>query len=312
MRRFREIYAPPNFSRKFLLGLFREMYTGAVFVEFILRTHWIIRYIYFSLVVFFRWFIISLCVELASDVDDLNNNYYVRNSKRLNYLYRIQSHETDGSQLIIKLPASYGTRRFVTVFTTAHYISLSWTRLIHSTSTHPISLIPIILYPHLHLGLPSGLLTSHFPIKMYFSSPRTCYTPCPTYAPWFRPLCVPTWWTLKIMKILTVRFENEYGEVWVFNGTLCWWHGFCGAVVVSVKTHVRPSDEMGDTKYRRICDSKQNINKHPMFTKHSCSSKAWRIPQISTAGTLYKVDKQCTYHVTLRRVRLTIVAVEKQ
>jgi hypothetical protein len=45
-------------------------------------------------------------------------------------------------------------------------------------------------------------------------------------------------------------------------------------VVVSVETHVRPSNKMGDTKYRRIVDSKQTINMHPMFTRHSCSSKA--------------------------------------
>jgi len=73
-------------------------------------------------------------------------------------------------RLIIQLFAPYGTWRFVTVFTTAHHVSLSLARWIHSTSTRPISVTPTILYPHLHLGLPSGVLPSHFPIKMYFSS----------------------------------------------------------------------------------------------------------------------------------------------
>jgi hypothetical protein len=38
-----------------------------------------------------------------------------------------------GPQTLKKFPAFYGTRKFTTAFTTAHHLSLSWTRSIQST-----------------------------------------------------------------------------------------------------------------------------------------------------------------------------------
>jgi len=66
-----------------------------------------------------------------------------------------------GSQLVKKFPAFYGTRRFITAFTSARHLSLSWARSIQSVPPHPTSWRSIlILSSHLRLGLPSGLLPS--------------------------------------------------------------------------------------------------------------------------------------------------------
>jgi hypothetical protein len=43
-------------------------------------------------------------------------------------------------QLLNNFPAFYGTRRFITVFTRALHLSLSWVRAIQCISSHPIAL----------------------------------------------------------------------------------------------------------------------------------------------------------------------------
>ena len=74
-------------------------------------------------------------------------------------------------QLVKKFPAFYGTRTFITAFTSARFLSLSWANSIQSTPLHPTSWKSIlILSSHLRLGLPSGLFPSSFPTK-------TLYTP---------------------------------------------------------------------------------------------------------------------------------------
>ena len=74
-------------------------------------------------------------------------------------------------QLVKKLPAFHGTRRFITAFTSVRHLSLSWASPIQSIYPHPTSWRSIlILFTYLRLGLPSGLLPSGFPTK-------TLYTP---------------------------------------------------------------------------------------------------------------------------------------
>jgi len=64
------------------------------------------------------------------------------------------------AQLIKKIPAFYGTRRFITVFTSAHHWPLSWARWILSTPSCPISLSSILISFHLRQGLRRGLVSS--------------------------------------------------------------------------------------------------------------------------------------------------------
>ena len=43
-----------------------------------------------------------------------------------------------GSQLVKNFPTFYGTRRFITTFTSAHHLSISWVSSIQSIPPHPI------------------------------------------------------------------------------------------------------------------------------------------------------------------------------
>jgi len=69
-----------------------------------------------------------------------------------------------GFQLVKNFPAYYGTRCFITTFTSARQLSLSRASSIQSIPPHPTSWKNIlILSYHLRLGLPSCLIPSGFP-----------------------------------------------------------------------------------------------------------------------------------------------------
>ena len=79
---------------------------------------------------------------------------------------RVLLEKLTGSQLVKKFPAFYGNRRFITAFTRACHLSLSWARSIQSMSPHPTSWTSIlILYHHLRLGLASGSFPQVSPPK---------------------------------------------------------------------------------------------------------------------------------------------------
>ena len=83
---------------------------------------------------------------------------------------RVLLEKLTGLQLVKKFPSFYGTRRFITAFTSVRQLSLSWASPIQSTYPHPTSWRSIqILSTHLRLGLPSGLFPSGFPTKNLYA-----------------------------------------------------------------------------------------------------------------------------------------------
>ena len=88
-----------------------------------------------------------------------------------------------GSQLVKKFPAFYGNRRFITAFTSAHHLSLSWASSIQSIPPHPNSWRSIlILSSHQRLVFPSCLLPSGFPTKtLYMSLLSPIRATCPAH-----------------------------------------------------------------------------------------------------------------------------------
>ena len=99
----------------------------------------------------------------------------------LTYLFtpwsRVLLEKLTGSAASQEIPRIFGTRRFLTVLTSARHLSLSWANSIQSPQPTPTSWRSIlILSSHLCLGLPNGLFHSGFPTK-------TLCTPLPS------PIC---------------------------------------------------------------------------------------------------------------------------
>ena len=78
---------------------------------------------------------------------------------------RVLVENLTGFQLVKKFPAFYGTRRFITAFTSARHLSLSWARSLQSMPDHTPWRFILMSSSHLRLCLPSGLLLSGFPTK---------------------------------------------------------------------------------------------------------------------------------------------------
>ena len=89
-----------------------------------------------------------------------------------------------------KFPVFYGTRRFITAFTSARHLSLSWASSIQSIPPHSTSWRSIlILSSHLRLGFSSGHFPSRFPTNsLYAPLTHTRYMPLPSqYSRFYYP-----------------------------------------------------------------------------------------------------------------------------
>ena len=98
-------------------------------------------------------------------------------------------------QLVKKFPSFHGTQRFITVLTSVRHLSLSWASRIQSIYSHPTSWSSVlILYTHLHLSVPSGLLPFDFPTKTLYTSFPHSYAPHAQAISFFSILSPAQYW----------------------------------------------------------------------------------------------------------------------
>ena len=108
-------------------------------------------------------------------------------------------------QVVKKFRAFYGNRRFITAFTSARHLSLSWTRSIQSITSRLTSWISVLLLSsHLRLGLPSGRFPHQTPV--YASPlPHTRYMPRPyNSSRFYHPNNIG--WGVQIIQLLIMQF----------------------------------------------------------------------------------------------------------
>ena len=84
--------------------------------------------------------------------------------------YRVLFEKLTGLRLVKKFLTFYRTLRFITALISVRHLSLSWANPLQSIYPHSTSWRSIlILFTHLRLGLPSGLLPSGFSTKTLYT-----------------------------------------------------------------------------------------------------------------------------------------------
>ena len=117
---------------------------------------------------------------------------------------RVLPQKQTGPQRVKKFSTFYGTRRFITAFTKARHLSLSWASSIQSISLSLFSVIHfnIIISPTRKSSKWSPSLT-FFHLNPVCTSPflHTCYVSCPSQSSWFdHPNNI--WWWVHSIKLL--------------------------------------------------------------------------------------------------------------
>ena len=117
-----------------------------------------------------------------------------------------------------EFPAFCGTRRFITAFTSARYLSLFWASSIQSITPHPTFWRSIlILSCHLGLGLPSGLFPSDLPTKTLYMpllSPIRATCPAHLILLDFHSLTMDTFYSRNMWLPFTIYTVVHW---WVFS-----------------------------------------------------------------------------------------------
>jgi hypothetical protein len=110
-----------------------------------------------------------------------------------------------GLQPVKKFPTFYGTQRFITAFTSARHLSLSWTSPIQSIPPHPNSWRNILILSS-HLRLVSSVVSfpQVSPQKPVHASPL----PHPSYMP--RPSHSSQFYHPRNIGLLTLPFSLTY------------------------------------------------------------------------------------------------------
>ena len=102
----------------------------------------------------------------------LNNPFYTL----LNYLLtpwnRVLLEKLTGSAASQEIPRIFGTRKFITVLTSARHLSLPWANSIQSSQAPPTSWRSLLIVSsHLRLGLPNDLFLSGLPTRILCTPP---------------------------------------------------------------------------------------------------------------------------------------------
>ena len=137
-------------------------------------------------------------------------------------------------QLVMELLAYYGTKRFITMLTTACHWCLSSAKSILSMPAQPIYKRSIlILSSHLCLGLLSCLFPSGFHTKTLYVPLSPPYMPhaCPFHSSWSDHQN-NIWWGLHIIKLLMMQFPPNTILAQISSSAPCSW---------TSSTHIPPS-----------------------------------------------------------------------